>query len=162
MYPCTPLHPPAPYGNPLHPTVPPCTLLLPPAPPAPPHPPAPSCTPLYSPVPLHPVPFLHPPAPSTMLSRYTGSDVRVRDVTVHMAIALEGYSWSNSDNIPLVVEMNLQQCKLSDQETNSPLTIPPCTPCTTTPGNLCELAEKKFGAIGAMVLLEAAIDSHCR
>jgi len=55
-----------------------------------------------------------------------------------MAIALEGYSWSNSDNIPLVVEMNLQQC------------------------NLCELAEKKFGAIGAMVLLEAAIDSHCR
>ena len=41
-------------------------------------------------------------------TRYTGSDVRVRDDTMplaHVAIAVEGCGWTNPDNIPLMVRI---------------------------------------------------------
>lgn len=41
-----------------------------------------------------------------LMSRYTGSDVRVRDDSMpfaHVAIAVEGCGWSDPDNIPLMI-----------------------------------------------------------
>ena len=43
-----------------------------------------------------------------LCTRYTGSDVRVRDDTMplaHVAIAVEGCGWTNPDNIPLMVRI---------------------------------------------------------
>ena len=45
-----------------------------------------------------------------LCTRYTGSDVRVRDDTMplaHVAIAVEGCGWTNPDNIPLMVANTL-------------------------------------------------------
>ena len=44
-----------------------------------------------------------------LCTRYTGSDVRVRDDTMplaHVAIAVEGCGWTNPDNIPLMVRIS--------------------------------------------------------
>ncbi|XP_066592320.1 mitochondrial-processing peptidase subunit beta [Prorops nasuta] len=45
-----------------------------------------------------------------MPSRYTGSEIRVRDDSIplaHIAIAVEGAGWDNADNIPLMVANTL-------------------------------------------------------
>ena len=46
-----------------------------------------------------------------LCTRYTGSDVRVRDDTMplaHVAIAVEGCGWTNPDNIPLMVRIFIE------------------------------------------------------